>query len=137
MGMFSVGLAICLINVARISIGARLALQNIRTRGYEICLLIALEGLLGIVSACLPVLKPVFNEVGLTQGWIRLSQRSADVVSATVPSIIRKGWMRSDPSSQREQKVVSSRESMESEGMKSEDGLGEKAARVVYIDVLR
>ena len=135
MGMFSMGLAICLINVARISVGASLTSQDLQKRSYEICLLIALEGLLGVVSACMPVLKPVFSEVGLSQGWLRLSKTSVDVFSATVPSIMRRRWMRSAASSQ-DQKAVS-QESMESQRTKSDDRHGEKAAHVVYVDVLR
>lgn len=89
-------------------------------QGYYICLLVALEGLLGIVSACLPVLKPVFNEVRATKTWLRVSKTGVDAVSATIPFIMRKSQMGSavEPSDDEDKTMVGN--SAESWGAKYE-----------------
>ena len=91
--MFSMGLAIVVINIGRIHAGSGITPRNHVMQGYYICLLVALEGLIGIVSACLPVLKPVFNEVRATKTWLRVSKTGVDAVSATIPFIMRKSQM--------------------------------------------
>lgn len=43
--------------------------SNIHRQHKSICLLISLEGLLGVIVACLPVIKPVFNKLRITKIW--------------------------------------------------------------------
>lgn len=83
-GMFSMGLAlvsrnikpyeekrfadvqrrICAITVVRIKFTADINAKNTQQQYANIALLTCLEGLLGVINACLPVMKPVFSKLG-------------------------------------------------------------------------
>ena len=83
-GMFSMGLAlvarsvrphgenhdadirrrICAITVARIKITTDINAHNTQQQYAIIALFTCLEGLLGVINACLPMMKPVFSKLG-------------------------------------------------------------------------
>ena len=57
---------ICVITVYRIVTTTEINAQNTMQQYAMIALLTCLEALLGIINACLPVMKPVFRRLGAT-----------------------------------------------------------------------
>ncbi|CAD6588525.1 MAG: hypothetical protein ASARMPREDX12_003359 [Alectoria sarmentosa] len=67
-GMFSMGLAICIITLVRIEVITHITAQNAAGQYALTALLTCLESSLGVVNACLPVTKPVFEK--LKSKWL-------------------------------------------------------------------
>lgn len=112
-GMFSMGLAlvphnersngeshyadvpcrICAITVVRIKTTTDINAQNTQQQYATIALLTCLEGLLGVINACLPVMKPVFNKLGATRIFSSLRTRTPTKNAGSrndIPRAIRK-----------------------------------------------
>ena len=58
--------SICAITIVRIKATTSINAQNTRQQYANIALLTCLEALLGVINACLPVLKPVVSKVRVT-----------------------------------------------------------------------
>ncbi|KAL9135600.1 MAG: hypothetical protein Q9175_003217 [Cornicularia normoerica] len=88
-GMFGLGIIICVITAIRISITT----LNHGTNAQQIYSLLALftclEALLGVINACLPVLKPIFNKLGDSEASAWLSS----VMSGTITIFMRPSEM--------------------------------------------
>ena len=56
--------SICAITIVRIKITTEINGQNLIQQYAKIALLTCLEALLGIINACLPVMKPIFSKLG-------------------------------------------------------------------------
>ena len=57
---------ICAITVVRIITTTEISAQNTMQQYSMIALLTCLEALLGVINACLPVMKPIFSRLGAT-----------------------------------------------------------------------
>lgn len=74
-GMFSMGTVICIITLVRIKVTTDITAQNAGVQYALITLLTCLESSLGVVNACLPVTKPVFDKlkpmwlISALSGW--------------------------------------------------------------------
>lgn len=55
--------SICVITLVRIKVTSEINRKNGQVQSAMIALLTCLEALLGVVNACLPVMKPVFNKI--------------------------------------------------------------------------
>lgn len=62
-GMFSMGTIICIITLVRIKVTTDINADNTSAQYALIALLTCLESSLGVVNACLPVMKPVFDKL--------------------------------------------------------------------------
>ncbi|KAF6220389.1 hypothetical protein HO133_003521 [Letharia lupina] len=62
-GLFSMGIAICIITLVRIKVTTDITANNTAGQYALIALLTCLESSLGVVNACLPVTKPVFEKL--------------------------------------------------------------------------
>ncbi|CAD6580868.1 MAG: hypothetical protein ASARMPRED_000351 [Alectoria sarmentosa] len=99
-GIFGMGTAICALTVYRIydttTIAGTTAASNEQDTYALIAMLTSLEALLGVVNACLPVLKPIFNKMrgtapksgsGVTEspksGTIRIFMRVSQMLTLT------------------------------------------------------
>ncbi|KAK0515818.1 hypothetical protein JMJ35_001852 [Cladonia borealis] len=63
-GMFSMGIVICAITGVRIKVTTEINSPDPQVQWALNALLVNLEVKLGIINACLPVMKPVFNKLG-------------------------------------------------------------------------
>ena len=61
-----ISIRICAITVVRIKVTTDINAQNTMQQYATIALLTCLEALLGVINACLPVMKPVFSKLGAT-----------------------------------------------------------------------
>lgn len=62
-GMFGMGTAICALTLYRIYETTTIAASNAQEAYALIAMLTSLEALLGVINACLPVLKPIYNRM--------------------------------------------------------------------------
>ncbi|CAF9933487.1 MAG: hypothetical protein ALECFALPRED_005609 [Alectoria fallacina] len=79
--MFSMGVAICAITVVRIKMTIDINAWNTQQQYATIALLACLEALLGVINACLPVMKPVFNKLMQTNIFSLFRTRTPTVSS--------------------------------------------------------
>ena len=56
--------SICALTLYRIKVTSSVNPQNWQARSAQISFLTCLEALLGIINACLPTLKPIYNKIG-------------------------------------------------------------------------
>ena len=63
---FNTAYSICAITLVRIKATTSINAQNTRQQYAKIALLTCLEALLGVINACLPVLKPIVSKVRAT-----------------------------------------------------------------------
>ncbi|KAK3177236.1 hypothetical protein OEA41_008565 [Lepraria neglecta] len=76
-GMFSMGIVICVITLVRIKVAINIKSQDPQVQWALIAFLVDLEVLLGIINACLPVMKPVSNKLGGANLFASLSRRTS------------------------------------------------------------
>ncbi|CAF9908254.1 MAG: hypothetical protein ALECFALPRED_004362 [Alectoria fallacina] len=136
-GMFGMGTAICALTVYRIydttTIAGTTAASNDQDTYALIAMLTSLEALLGVVNACLPVLKPIFNKMrgppapktktgsgsGVTKspksGTIRIFMRVSQMLMTLTSS-------KSKPFSSDEETLTEMTESSAWHGEKKKDG---------------
>ena len=73
--------SICAITIVRIKATTSINAQNTRQQYMKIALLTCLEALLGVINACLPVLKPIVSKVRATAMfsslWTQTSTRTS------------------------------------------------------------
>ena len=72
---------ICVITVYRIITTTEINAQNTMQQYATIALLTCLEALLGIINACLPVIKPVFRRLGATSIFSSFWMRTLKIQS--------------------------------------------------------
>lgn len=87
--MFMLGIIICVITLIRIDITTMNHGTNAQRIYSLLSLFTCLEALLGVINACLPVLKPIFNKFGDSKGSAWLSS----VMSGTIPIFMRPSQM--------------------------------------------
>lgn len=89
---------ICIITLIRTRISAENVGSNAQSVYSLVALFTCLEALLGVINACLPVMKPVFTKLGSYKGasWLS-SVMSGSIPIFMRPSQIGSNW-RSDPS---------------------------------------
>ncbi|KAF6232414.1 hypothetical protein HO173_009519 [Letharia columbiana] len=93
-GMFGMGTAICAITLYRIYDTSTIAVSNAQEAYAVIAMLTSLEALLGVINACLPVLKPIFNKMrGTAPKRGDRSGVSEILKSGTIPIFIRVSQM--------------------------------------------
>lgn len=91
-GIFGIGVIICAITVYRVKVTSTIGDPtdlHAQDTYCHIALLSSLEALLGVISACLPLLKPLFCKVreSLPERGVKTAE------SGTVPIFMRKGQM--------------------------------------------
>lgn len=87
--MFGLGIIICVITLIRIDITRWNHGSNAQQIYSLLALFTCLEALLGVINACLPVLKPIFNKLGDSSA----SQWLSSVMSGTIPIFMRPSQM--------------------------------------------
>ena len=95
--------SICIITLVRIKTTTDITPNNAAAQYALIAVLTCLEASLGVVNACLPVTKPVFDKLNPTSlisalsGWtsIKRSVPSDDYVMPSKPKQV--GWPLEDP----------------------------------------
>ena len=70
---------ICAITVVRIITTTEINAQNTMQQYSMIALLTCLEALLGVINACLPVMKPIFSRLGATSIFSSFRMRTPKV----------------------------------------------------------
>ncbi|KAM0804931.1 hypothetical protein BDR22DRAFT_885025 [Usnea florida] len=88
-GIFGLGIIICIITLIRITITGWNHGTNAQKVYSLIALFTCLEALLGVINACLPVLKPIFNKLGDSgaSAWI------SSIMSGTIHIFMRPSQM--------------------------------------------
>ncbi|CAF9903843.1 MAG: hypothetical protein ALECFALPRED_003006 [Alectoria fallacina] len=87
--MFGLGIIICVITLVRVDITTMNRGTNAQKIYSLIALFTTLEALLGVINACLPVLKPIVNKFGDSRASAWLSS----VMSGTIPIFMRPSQM--------------------------------------------
>ena len=72
-GIFGIGVIVLVVTLARVCITSLINDQNAAQQYSLIALLTCLEALLGVISTCLPVMKPVFTKFGTSKVWSYVS----------------------------------------------------------------
>lgn len=92
--MFGMGTTICALTIWRIYDTSTISASNAQEAYALIALLTSLEALLGIICACLPVLKPIFNKMRGTAPKGGESSRVREILkSGTIPIFMRVSQM--------------------------------------------
>ena len=73
--------SICAITIVRIKVTTGINAQNALQQYSTIALLTCLEALLGLINACLPVMKPIFSKLGATGMFSSFWTRTATATS--------------------------------------------------------
>ncbi|KAL6713508.1 hypothetical protein ACLMJK_008973 [Lecanora helva] len=117
-GMFGLGIIICVLTLVRVKISSENHVNNAQEVYSQVAFYTNLEALLGVINACLPVMKPVFMKLHSSKA----SSLISSFMSASIPVVLRLSHI-SKASSSKQKSTHKSHSSQEPRPWPSNDAM--------------